>query len=166
MATTSKLAIAANVDTNGAIDADGHVLDTLADYLEDKYKGRALKLTVGDDGLEYFLWDNKIPRLCSGGFAGVLGGMGDPDILPSPERDYERGCPPASYDAAARVERLDGEGLTSSDLFYVESSSRRRPRAGTIVAAPRVGIAYAEEWQNEPLRFFVAGNLHVSHGRG
>ncbi|MEE2983090.1 MAG: amidohydrolase family protein [Pseudomonadota bacterium] len=120
MATTSKLAIAANVDTNGAIDADGHVLeplDTLADYLEDKYKGRALKLTVVDDGLEYFLWDNKISRLCSGGFAGVLGAMGDPDILPSPERNYERGCPPASYDAAARVERLDGEGLSKAILY-------------------------------------------------
>ena len=61
--------------------------------------------------------------------------------------------------------RLDGEDLTSSDLLCVESSSRRPPPT-TIVATPRVGIAYAEEWQNEPLRFFVAGNLHVSHGRG
>ena len=62
--------------------------------------------------------------------------------------------------------RLDGADLTSSSLLCVESSSHRRPRAGTIVAAPRVGIAYAEEWQNEPLRFFVAGNPHVSHSRG
>ena len=61
--------------------------------------------------------------------------------------------------------RLDGEDLTSSDLLCVESSSRRPPPT-TIVATPRVGIAYAEEWQNEPLRFFVAGNPHVSHGRG
>ena len=62
--------------------------------------------------------------------------------------------------------RLDGEDLTSSDLLCVESSSRRRPRTGTIVAAPRVGIAYAEEWQDEPLRFFIAGSPHVSPGRG
>lgn len=61
--------------------------------------------------------------------------------------------------------RLDGEDLTSSNLLCVESSSRRPPPT-TIVATPRVGIAYAEEWQNEPLRFFVAGNPHVSHGRG
>ena len=60
---------------------------------------------------------------------------------------------------------LDGEDLTSSNLLSIASPSRRPPRA-TIVAAPRVGIAYAEEWQNEPLRFFVAGNPHVSHGRG
>ncbi len=57
---------------------------------------------------------------------------------------------------------LDGEDLTSSDRLYVESPSRRPPPVATIVTAPRVGIAYAEEWQNEPLRFFVAGNPHVS----
>ena len=57
---------------------------------------------------------------------------------------------------------LDGEDLTSSDRLYVESPSRRPPPAAAIVTAPRVGIAYAEEWQNVPLRFFVAGNPHVS----
>ena len=59
---------------------------------------------------------------------------------------------------------LDGEDLTSSDLLCVASPGRRQPPA-TIVATPRVGIAYAEEWQPEPLRFFVAGNPHVSHSR-
>ena len=38
---------------------------------------------------------------------------------------------------------LDGEDLTSSNLLSIASPSRRPPRA-TIVAAPRVGIAYAE----------------------
>ena len=57
---------------------------------------------------------------------------------------------------------LDGEDLTSSDRLFVESPSRRPPRTATIVTAPRVGISYAEEWQAEPLRFFVAGNPHVS----
>ena len=60
---------------------------------------------------------------------------------------------------------LDGEDLTSSDLLAVAPPSQRPPRAVTIVTAPRVGIAYAEEWQHEPLRFFVAGNPHVSPGR-
>ena len=72
---------AAPVDTAGAIDCDGHVLeqiDTLADYLENEYKGRAIGLEVGDDGLEYFTWDNKRSKLCFGGFAGVLGAVGDP----------------------------------------------------------------------------------------
>ncbi|MDP6580719.1 MAG: DNA-3-methyladenine glycosylase [Vicinamibacterales bacterium] len=60
---------------------------------------------------------------------------------------------------------LDGEDLISSDLLRVESSSRSSPLAATIVTAPRVGIAYAEEWQNKPLRFFVADNPHVSPTR-
>ena len=61
---------------------------------------------------------------------------------------------------------LDGEDLTSSDQLSIESPGRRPPRVAPIVATSRVGIAYAEEWQHEPLRFFVAGNPHVSHGRG
>lgn len=111
---------AAHVDTTGAIDCDGHVLeqiDTLAGYLENKYKDRALGLEVGDDGLKYFTWDNQRSKLCFGGFAGVPGAMGDPDILPHPDRTYAKGCPPASYDSAARVERLDGEGLSKAILY-------------------------------------------------
>ncbi|HJN46605.1 MAG: DNA-3-methyladenine glycosylase [Vicinamibacterales bacterium] len=60
---------------------------------------------------------------------------------------------------------LDGEDLTSSDYLRVESSNGPSPLAATIVTTPRVGIAYAEEWQNEPLRFFVADNPHVSSAR-
>ena len=33
-----------------------------------------------------------------------------------------------------------------------------------IVATPRVGIDYAEEWAAKPLRFFIRGNPHVSKG--
>jgi predicted TIM-barrel fold metal-dependent hydrolase len=104
----------------GAVDCDGHVLeplDALQDYLEEKYKDRAIKLITDDDGLECFWWDNKPSRLCFPGFAGVLGAMGEPDIVPSPERTYERGCPLDSYDAAARVKRLDAEGLSKAVLY-------------------------------------------------
>ena len=59
---------------------------------------------------------------------------------------------------------LDGENLSSSNRLCITSPVRRLPPA-TIVAAPRVGIAYAEEWQHEPLRFFVADNPHVSRVR-
>ena len=120
MATASDLAVLPEVDTTGAIDCDGHVLepiDALRDYLEDAWKPRAIRLERGDDGLEYFYWDNKKSTLSAGGFAGVLGAMGDPDIVPHPDRTYARGCPLASYDAAARVERLDGEGLSKAILY-------------------------------------------------
>ena len=144
MATVSELAISTNVDTSGAIDCDGHVLepiDTLADYLEDAYKDRAIKIHIGDDGLEYFVWNNQISKLSAGGFAGVLGAMGDPDIVPSPERTYARGCPPASYDAAARVKRLDGEGLSKAILY---------PTLGLLWEAeiddPEIATAYCRSY--------------------
>ena len=120
MASVSELAVAANVDTHGAVDCDGHVLEpieALKDYLDPEFRDRAIRLEVGDDGLEYFWWNNKISRLCSGGFAGVLGAMGDPDIVPAPDRTYARGCPPASYDAQARIERLDQEKLGKAILY-------------------------------------------------
>ena len=59
---------------------------------------------------------------------------------------------------------LNGENLISSNVLYITSPVRRLPPA-TVVAAPRVGIAYAEEWQHEPLRFFVADNPNVSRVR-
>ncbi len=108
------------IEFTNAIDADGHVLepiDALADYLEEKYRDRAIRVETGEDDLEYFVWDNKRSRLCAGGFGGVLGAMGAPDILPHPELTYAAGSPPASYDAAARVKRIDGEGLTKAVLY-------------------------------------------------
>ena len=39
----------------GAVDADGHVLeppDLWETYLEPRYRDRALRIVVGDDGLE------------------------------------------------------------------------------------------------------------------
>lgn len=118
--TVSNLAAAPAVDTTGGIDCDGHVLepiDALADYLENRYKDRAIRLVKGVDGLEYFYWNNQRSTLCFGGFAGVLGAMGDADIVPSPERTYARGCPLASFDAGARVARLDEEQLAKAILY-------------------------------------------------
>ena len=120
MAATSALTIPSDVDTTDAIDCDGHVLeplDALRDHLEEKYKKRAIKIEIGDDGLEYLYYDNKRSKLTPGGFLGVLGAMGDPDIVPAPERTYIKGSPLASYDGAARVSRLDEEKLRKAILY-------------------------------------------------
>jgi uncharacterized protein len=168
MATVSELAIAANVDTTGAVDCDGHVLepiDALKDYLEDAYKDRAIKIHIGDDGLEYFVWDNQISKLSGGGFGGILGAMGDPDIVPSPERTYARGCPLASYDAAARVERLDSEGLSKAILY---------PTLGLLWEAeledPEISTAYCRAYnrwivdmcKDAPKRLYPIAHISLS----
>jgi hypothetical protein len=70
-----------------------------------------------DDGLEYFVWNNQRSTLCAGGFGGVLGAMGAPDILPHPDLTNAKGPPPASDVAAARVARRDGEGLSKVILY-------------------------------------------------
>jgi DNA-3-methyladenine glycosylase len=68
---------------------------------------------------------------------------------------------PAKLTEALSIDRnLDGVDLvTSADLFI-----RRGRRVGGIGRAPRVGVAYAREWAEKPLRFFLRGNPHVSRG--
>jgi len=40
------------------------------------------------------------------------------------------------------------------------------PAATAIGVSPRIGVPYAGEWADEPLRFFVSGNPHVSRRPG
>lgn len=134
-----------DVDTTGAIDCDGHVLepaDLWHTYLEDQYKNRAIRIEVdADDGLEYLYYDNKRSELCFGGFPGILGAMGSPDILPSPERNYAFGTPDAAWKAADRVARLDEEGLAKAVLY---------PTIGLLweaeVSDPELSVAYARAY--------------------
>jgi hypothetical protein len=61
------------------IDCDGHILeppDLWETYLDPKYRDRALRIRVGDDGYEYLEIDQKRARLVKTGTLGTLGGMG------------------------------------------------------------------------------------------
>lgn len=55
---------------------------------------------------------------------------------------------------------LDGVDLTHDDQLFIEPGPSINP--SLIVAAPRIGVAYAGEWADRPLRFYVRGNEHVS----
>ena len=55
--------------------------------------------------------------------------------------------------------RLNGHDLESDD-FFLAVSSEAGPE--TIVARPRVGVAYAGSWAEELLRFYINGNPFVS----
>ena len=56
----------------------------------------------------------------------------------------------------------DGEDLVEGEILFIERARSRSLPTDSIFAGPRIGIGYAEEWQHEPLRFFMRGNPHVS----
>ena len=108
------------VDIRGAIDCDGHILeppDLWERYLEPRFRDRAIRIRTAPDGLEYFEYEGQKARLPEGGFAGVLGAMGQHDIVPSPERSYVASSPAAATEPHARVKRLDQEGLAKAILY-------------------------------------------------
>jgi DNA-3-methyladenine glycosylase len=55
--------------------------------------------------------------------------------------------------------RHNGLDLVGDDLFLAEPP-RREPIE--VVARPRIGVAYAGEWADKPLRFLIRGNAFVS----
>ncbi len=55
--------------------------------------------------------------------------------------------------------RLNGHDLTSED-FYIEDPGPGEPVS--IVERPRIGVAYAQEWAEKHLRFYLEGNRFIS----
>ncbi len=105
---------------DGTIDADGHVLEAPAlweDYLEAKYRPRALRIRVDDAGFEYLEIDGKPSARTRDGSLGLLGAMGDVDARPSPDRRYADAMPFGAGDARQRVELLARENLVTSVLY-------------------------------------------------
>ncbi len=106
--------------TAGALDADGHILepaDLWETTLDKKYRDRALRLRRNADGLEVIEIDGKPSWTGYPGFPGLLGAMGSDDLSPSPDVTYVGNSPPAAMDAAARVERMDAEGISRTILY-------------------------------------------------
>ena len=55
--------------------------------------------------------------------------------------------------------RLNGYDLLSESLYIIDPP---RAEAFSIVTRPRIGVAYAGEWADAPLRFYIEGNAWVS----
>ena len=123
------------------IDADGHILeppDLWEKYLEPKYRDRAIRITVGDDGYEYLEVDRRRAKMSRPGQLGTLGGMGKQIeearrrredlvnagraeefryIKPKPEETYLKGAAFGTMDMKERLQLLDQEGLARALLY-------------------------------------------------
>ncbi len=105
---------------DGANDADGHVLEPASlweDYLEARFRDRALRIRTDDEGLEYLELDGRPSRRTTKGILGLLGAMGDPTARRGPDRRYMDHVPYGAGDPRERVELLDKENLGKSFLY-------------------------------------------------
>jgi DNA-3-methyladenine glycosylase len=55
--------------------------------------------------------------------------------------------------------KLNGHDLLSEDFFIC---SPPKKQSFEIIARPRIGIDYAKEWVEKPLRFYISGNSFIS----
>ncbi len=104
----------------GTVDADGHILeppDLWETYLEERYRDRALRIRVDDEGYEYLEIDGRPSQRSTKGSLGLLGAMGSDDMRPSPERRYADSMPFGACDAKQRLELLDEENLEAALLY-------------------------------------------------
>ena len=126
---------------NGTIDADGHVLepaDLWEHYLPRKYKQRALRIKVDNEGCEYLEIDGRPSHRSRRGSLGLLGAMGDKDQRPRPERRYADCMPFGACDMTQRLSLLEQENLDKALLY---------PTLGLLWEAelqdPELSLAYA-----------------------
>ena len=103
------------------VDADGHILEprnTWLDYIEPRFRDRAIRIGRDAVGHEVLLIDGKSLEVVHGRLAALGGIEMDPTSLFKPGRfSYEDGCPPGSFDPKARLEVLDQEGIDIALLY-------------------------------------------------
>jgi DNA-3-methyladenine glycosylase len=81
-------------------------------------------------------------------------------------RDTDLCSGPAKLCQALDIDRkLDGHDLTKGPSLFIEQIRKTAIPAARITVGPRVGVSYAEEWTDKPLRFYLTDNPHVSRPR-
>jgi predicted TIM-barrel fold metal-dependent hydrolase len=105
---------------DGTVDADGHILeppDLWETYLEEKYRSRALRIGVDDDGFEYLEIDQQPSKRSRRGSLGLLGAMGNEDMRPRADRRYADNMPFGSCDPSERLDLMKQENLECCLLY-------------------------------------------------
>ena len=104
----------------GTVDADGHILeppDLWETYLEEKYRARALRIQVDNDGYEYLEINGQPSKRSRKGSLGLLGAMGEENMRPSPDRRYADNLPFGASNARDRLSLMEQENLEYSLLY-------------------------------------------------
>ncbi len=99
------------------VDADSHVLEPATlwlDYLEPRFRDRAIRIEEAD-GVEQLVMADQV--VMSGNLAGLGGANVERSQLFAPGMRYADGCPPASYDPAARAAMYDSWGVDVGLVF-------------------------------------------------
>lgn len=70
---------------------------------------------------------------------------------------------PAKLTQAFGIDRhADGSNLVTDKSIHIEKVRSRSLPSKQIITTPRIGIQYAEDWVDRPLRFYVKDNPHIS----
>lgn len=86
---------------------------------------------------------------------------------PAARRDTDLCSGPGRLTQALGIDRrLDGVDLCRDSRLFVEAIRSRPLPASKIRVSSRIGVAYAREWADAPLRFCLAGSPHLSAGDG
>ncbi|GAB4192291.1 MAG: DNA-3-methyladenine glycosylase [Phycisphaeraceae bacterium] len=81
-------------------------------------------------------------------------------------RDTDLCSGPAKLCEALGITRqLDGCDMVTSDTLFVEELSTTPLPKSQVETGPRIGVHYAGEWADRPLRFYLKDNPHVSRPR-
>ena len=129
---------------DGTVDADGHVLEPASlweDYLEERYRERAMRIRIDDQGLEYLELDGRPSERTTKGILGLLGAMGEENARRGPDRRYMDHIPYGAGDPGERIELLEKENLELAVLY---------PTIGLLweceVTDPELTLAYTRAY--------------------
>ncbi len=82
------------------------------------------------------------------------------------KRDTDLCSGPAKLCEALQIDlALDGCDLVTGKSLFIERARKTPQPTSRIVQGPRIGVSYAEQWADKPLRFFIKDNPHVSKPR-
>ncbi len=128
------------------VDADSHVLEPPGlweEYLEDRYKDRAIRIVKTPQGTEQLIVDKQV--VMPGGLAGLGGVDHEPsELFTNPKLSYLDGAPRASMDTDARLQLLDEWGVDAGVIFPTIGILWDKPDD------PELAMAYARaynRWQ-------------------